>query len=60
MSDDESVMFVDAGNYYTYGDAGGGGLSREDAAHVAAWRRRCAGLECVRMVSGAWWLRDGE
>ncbi|KAJ7809271.1 hypothetical protein B0H14DRAFT_2608167 [Mycena olivaceomarginata] len=45
VGDDESVMFVDAGNYYTYSDAGGSGLSREDAAHVAAWRWRCAGLE---------------
>ncbi|KAJ7659086.1 hypothetical protein DFH06DRAFT_1406107 [Mycena polygramma] len=35
-------------------------LTLEDAAYVAAWRRRCEGLECVRMVSGAWWLRDGE
>jgi hypothetical protein len=27
---------------------------------VTAWRRRCVGLECVRMVSGGWWMRDGE
>ncbi|KAJ6589562.1 hypothetical protein B0H19DRAFT_1058565 [Mycena capillaripes] len=39
-NDDESVL--DGG----FGADGGGGLSREDAAHVAAWRRRCAGLEC--------------
>ncbi|KAF8199998.1 hypothetical protein K438DRAFT_1823006 [Mycena galopus ATCC 62051] len=60
VGDDESVM-LERGNYYTYGDAAGqpgSGLSREDAAHVAAWRRRCAALECVRMVSGAWWLRE--
>ncbi|KAJ6508617.1 hypothetical protein C8R45DRAFT_448008 [Mycena sanguinolenta] len=60
IGDEESVLFDgdNNGNYYTYGDAGHGGLSREDAAHVAAWRRRCVGLECVRMVSGAWWLRE--
>ncbi|KAJ6589533.1 hypothetical protein B0H19DRAFT_1303872 [Mycena capillaripes] len=49
--DDESVL--EAGNV-------DGGLSREDAAHVTAWRRRCAGLECVRMVSGSWWVREGD
>ncbi|KAJ7154785.1 hypothetical protein C8R46DRAFT_1356784 [Mycena filopes] len=53
VDDDESVL--DGGGDET----GGAGLSREDAAHVAAWRRRCAGLQCVRMVSGSWW-RDGE
>ncbi|KAJ7779310.1 hypothetical protein B0H14DRAFT_3507829 [Mycena olivaceomarginata] len=34
-------------------------VSREDAAHVAAWRWRCAGLECVRdgfrcVVAAGW------
>ncbi|KAK7018317.1 hypothetical protein R3P38DRAFT_1297247 [Favolaschia claudopus] len=55
--DDESILLdANGGSYYTYSDVGV--LSREDAAHVAAWRRRCESLECVRMVSGAWWLRN--
>jgi hypothetical protein len=74
VGDDESVF--DGGSYIGFngydnndgeggagseGDAGGvAQLSREDAAHVVAWRRRCVGLECVRMVSGGWWMRDGE
>lgn len=40
--------------------SGVGGIGSEDAAHVAAWRRHCAGLECVRLVSGAWWMREEE
>ncbi|KAJ7125533.1 hypothetical protein C8R43DRAFT_30637 [Mycena crocata] len=35
-----------------------GELTTADAAQVAAWRRHCATLERVRMVSGAWWLRE--
>ncbi|KAJ7501481.1 hypothetical protein B0H11DRAFT_1991876 [Mycena galericulata] len=39
-------------------DGSGGALSGEDATHVAAWRRHCASLACVKMVSGAWWMRE--
>ncbi|KAJ7610434.1 hypothetical protein FB45DRAFT_942480 [Roridomyces roridus] len=39
-------------------DEGTGVLSSSDAALVGAWRRHCAELECVRMVSGAWWMRE--
>ncbi|KAJ7844225.1 hypothetical protein B0H14DRAFT_3455669 [Mycena olivaceomarginata] len=56
VGDDESVM-LEMGNYCTYGNAAGKNgscPSREDAAHMAAWRRLCAGLESVGMVSGAW------
>ncbi|KAJ7070629.1 hypothetical protein C8F01DRAFT_1226004 [Mycena amicta] len=33
-------------------------ISWEDAARVTAWRRHCRLLERVRMVSGAWWIKD--
>ncbi|KAJ7449482.1 hypothetical protein B0H11DRAFT_2078872 [Mycena galericulata] len=39
-------------------DGSGGALSGEDATHVAAWRRHCVSLACVKMVSGAWWMRE--
>nr|GAT59810.1 predicted protein [Mycena chlorophos] len=37
-----------------------GVMSREDALRVHVWRRHCRALERVRMVSGAWWVRDEE